>query len=81
MAAPKPKAAGPADSEMQRQSILGHELGSHWANPEKTGRGVIECPLCGSTDTEQISDHGVCSCRSYHRCRLCGEPFDHVKAR
>ncbi len=40
---------------------------------------VICCPLCGSTDTERTSEFGATACKSLHRCRSCGEPFDHVK--
>jgi ring-1,2-phenylacetyl-CoA epoxidase subunit PaaD len=37
------------------------------------------CPLCGSTDTREISRFGTTACRSLHTCRACGETFDHVK--
>lgn len=40
---------------------------------------VIRCPLCGSTETERTSEFGATACKSLHRCRSCGEPFDHVK--
>src|SRR5262245_61461723 len=33
------------------------------------------CPLCGSADTELISEFGSTSCKSLHRCRACREPF------
>ncbi len=41
---------------------------------------VLACPLCGSTDTEQLSAFGSTSCKSLWRCRACREPFDHFKA-
>jgi ring-1,2-phenylacetyl-CoA epoxidase subunit PaaD len=37
------------------------------------------CPLCGSVDTEQISEFGSTACKSLHRCRACREPFDAFK--
>jgi ring-1,2-phenylacetyl-CoA epoxidase subunit PaaD len=37
------------------------------------------CPLCGSADTEQISEFGSTACKSLHRCRVCREPFDAFK--
>jgi ring-1,2-phenylacetyl-CoA epoxidase subunit PaaD len=37
------------------------------------------CPLCGSADTEQISEFGSTACKSLHRCRACREPFDAFK--
>jgi ring-1,2-phenylacetyl-CoA epoxidase subunit PaaD len=40
----------------------------------------VGCPLCGSADTELVSQFGATSCKSLHRCRACREPFEHVKA-
>lgn len=37
------------------------------------------CPLCGSRDTELISEFGSTACKSLHRCRSCREPFDAFK--
>lgn len=42
-------------------------------------RTVVECPLCGSIDTEQTSEFGPTACKSLHRCRSCGEPFERIK--
>ena len=39
----------------------------------------IPCPRCASTDTERLSAFGSTPCKALHRCRACGEPFDHVK--
>jgi ring-1,2-phenylacetyl-CoA epoxidase subunit PaaD len=41
---------------------------------------VVACPLCGSADTELVSQFGATSCKSLHRCVACREPFEHVKA-
>ena len=56
------------------------------APPEHTGsrRALFgeprpACPLCGSADTEQISEFGSTACKSLHRCRACREPFDAFK--
>ena len=38
-----------------------------------------DCPLCGSTDTRELSHFGTTACRSLHTCRACGETFDHMK--
>jgi ring-1,2-phenylacetyl-CoA epoxidase subunit PaaD len=43
------------------------------------GEACPACPLCGSTDTEQISEFGSTACKSLHRCRACREPFDAFK--
>ena len=37
------------------------------------------CPLCGSADSELISEFGSTACKSLHRCRACREPFDAFK--
>ena len=42
-------------------------------------RRTADCPLCGSTDTEQISEFGATACKALRRCRSCREPFEHVK--
>lgn len=37
------------------------------------------CPLCGSHDTEKLSEFGSTACKSLWRCRACREPFDAFK--
>jgi ring-1,2-phenylacetyl-CoA epoxidase subunit PaaD len=56
------------------------------APPEHTGsrRALFGearpiCPLCGSAETELISEFGSTACKSLHRCRACREPFDAFK--
>ena len=39
----------------------------------------IECPRCGSGDTERLSAFGSTACKSLYRCRACREPFEHFK--
>ena len=39
----------------------------------------VACPLCGSTDTAQISRFGSTACKALHRCNACLEPFDVFK--
>lgn len=43
------------------------------------GEAHPTCPLCGSKDTEQISEFGSTACKSLQRCRACREPFDAFK--
>lgn len=38
-----------------------------------------DCPLCGSPDTEELSEFGATACTALRRCRRCREPFEHVK--
>jgi ring-1,2-phenylacetyl-CoA epoxidase subunit PaaD len=42
-------------------------------------RRTADCPLCGSADTEEISEFGATACKALRRCRSCKEPFEHVK--
>jgi ring-1,2-phenylacetyl-CoA epoxidase subunit PaaD len=39
----------------------------------------VECPQCGSADTEEIAPFGSTSCKALWRCRSCREPFDVFK--
>jgi ring-1,2-phenylacetyl-CoA epoxidase subunit PaaD len=39
----------------------------------------IECPRCGSTDTERLSAFGSTACKALYRCLACREPFEHFK--
>ena len=42
-------------------------------------RQAVECPQCGSTQTEEISRFGSTPCKALWRCRDCSEPFDLFK--
>lgn len=42
-------------------------------------RRAVDCPRCGSPDTEVTSEFGSTACKALYRCRACLEPFDHVK--
>lgn len=39
----------------------------------------IQCPHCGSQNTEMISQFGSTACKALHQCRECQEPFDYFK--
>ena len=39
----------------------------------------VQCPRCGSCDTELLSEFGSTPCKALHRCRACLEPFDRFK--
>ncbi len=43
-------------------------------------RPRVQCPQCGSSDTEEMTRFASTSCKSMWRCRSCREPFDHFKA-
>jgi ring-1,2-phenylacetyl-CoA epoxidase subunit PaaD len=39
----------------------------------------VNCPRCGSADTEMISQFGSTACKSLYKCQNCLEPFDYFK--
>ena len=39
----------------------------------------VPCPLCGSSETTEISHFGSTACKAQYRCLACMEPFDYVK--
>jgi ring-1,2-phenylacetyl-CoA epoxidase subunit PaaD len=39
----------------------------------------VDCPQCGSADTEQLAEFGSTSCKALWRCKACREPFDYFK--
>ena len=42
-------------------------------------RAEIKCPLCGSSQTELVSEFGSTPCKASFRCTSCLEPFDYFK--
>ena len=49
------------------------------APPVPRGSRAVECPQCGSVETEEISRFGSTPCKALWRCRACAEPFDLFK--
>jgi ring-1,2-phenylacetyl-CoA epoxidase subunit PaaD len=49
------------------------------APPVAAGTRAIECPQCGSTETQEVSRFGSTPCKAQWRCRSCLEPFDLFK--
>jgi ring-1,2-phenylacetyl-CoA epoxidase subunit PaaD len=40
---------------------------------------LINCPRCGSRETEKVSEFGSTPCKAHYRCTSCLEPFDYFK--
>lgn len=40
---------------------------------------VVQCPRCGSNNTERVSQFGSTPCKASYRCKDCLEPFDYFK--
>jgi ring-1,2-phenylacetyl-CoA epoxidase subunit PaaD len=58
--------APPASPSADKKALLGE-------------RRALECPHCGSQNTEMISQFGSTACKSLFRCLDCLEPFDYFK--
>jgi ring-1,2-phenylacetyl-CoA epoxidase subunit PaaD len=39
----------------------------------------VQCPRCGSAQTERLSAFGATACKALYRCVACREPFEHFK--
>ena len=39
----------------------------------------VDCPRCGSAQTERLSAFGSTACKSLYRCTACREPFEYFK--
>jgi ring-1,2-phenylacetyl-CoA epoxidase subunit PaaD len=40
---------------------------------------AVDCPVCGSADTQRTAAFGATACKDLYRCRACAEPFEHIK--
>lgn len=40
---------------------------------------AVDCPRCGSAQTERLSAFGSTACKALYRCLACREPFEHFK--
>lgn len=49
------------------------------APPNPTNPDDIQCPQCGSQNTQLVSEFGSTACKSLFKCNDCLEPFDYFK--
>ncbi|EHM42771.1 1,2-phenylacetyl-CoA epoxidase subunit PaaD [Hafnia alvei] len=40
---------------------------------------TVQCPRCGSHDSQKVSEFGSTACKALYRCKQCLEPFDYFK--
>lgn len=45
----------------------------------RRNRKTIDCPYCGSANTEERSEFGSTACKAIHYCNSCHQPFDYFK--
>jgi ring-1,2-phenylacetyl-CoA epoxidase subunit PaaD len=76
--------------DVRIETVLSPAWTTDWITPEGRAklraygiapptRSAVECPQCGSAETEEISRFGSTPCKSLWRCRSCAEPFDLFK--
>ncbi len=46
----------------------------------RRSRPTVECPYCGSANTEEKSEFGSTACKAIHYCKSCQQPFDYFKS-
>lgn len=66
--------------KLREYGIAPPAAGAQAGVPIRLALRKVECPRCGSRDTEQLSAFGATACKSLHRCLACREPFEHFKA-
>jgi ring-1,2-phenylacetyl-CoA epoxidase subunit PaaD len=49
------------------------------AQPIRLRTRGVDCPRCGSPDTERLATFGSTACKALYRCLACREPFEHFK--
>jgi ring-1,2-phenylacetyl-CoA epoxidase subunit PaaD len=76
-------------TETGRAKMLGYGIAPpNGTAPQPSGRAILPivdvtaprgCPLCGSSDVEELAAFGSTPCKALWRCRSCREPFDYFK--
>lgn len=58
--------APPLDPVSDKEALLGNKK-------------IVKCTLCGSTNTQLVSQFGSTACKALFKCEDCLEPFDYFK--
>ncbi|MFT3821903.1 MAG: phenylacetate-CoA oxygenase subunit PaaJ [Rubrivivax sp.] len=57
----------------------GHAAVDDGPRPIRIHARGVDCPRCGSAQTEKLSAFGSTACKALYRCLSCREPFEHFK--
>ena len=55
------------------------KLEAYGIAPPSPAGGPQNCPRCGSTELQRVSQFGSTPCKAHWRCLSCLEPFDYFK--
>jgi ring-1,2-phenylacetyl-CoA epoxidase subunit PaaD len=58
--------AAPLQPEADKEALLGNKK-------------IVQCPQCGSQNTQLVSQFGSTACKALFQCQECLEPFDYFK--
>lgn len=53
-----------------------HSSCVNWLSPKNV---EVNCPKCGSSNTNLVSQFGSTACKALYTCNSCKEPFDYFK--
>jgi ring-1,2-phenylacetyl-CoA epoxidase subunit PaaD len=68
---------GPAAGNVAGQDIVLRYMPQGRASNQAAP--ALDCPRCGSVNTERLSAFGSTACKALYRCLACKEPFEHFK--
>jgi ring-1,2-phenylacetyl-CoA epoxidase subunit PaaD len=59
--------------------LSGQDIVLRYMPQGKQSAAALDCPRCGSSNTERLSAFGSTACKALWRCMACKEPFEHFK--
>jgi len=68
-------------SQAGRERLRAYGIAPPIASSDKPSLKLrtVQCPHCGSAQTQRISEFGSTACKALYRCLDCLEPFDYFK--
>jgi ring-1,2-phenylacetyl-CoA epoxidase subunit PaaD len=60
-------------------NVTGQDIVLRYMPQGRESAIALDCPRCGSNNTERLSAFGSTACKALWRCMACKEPFEHFK--
>lgn len=60
-------------------AVAGQDIVLRYMPQGRQAAPALDCPRCGSSNTERLSAFGSTACKALYRCLACKEPFEHFK--